>query len=32
MHNLLIGLGFVAMIVAPCVLAMRTGAENAEDA
>jgi hypothetical protein len=31
MHNLIVALAFIGMIVAPCLIAMRTGASNAEE-
>jgi hypothetical protein len=31
MHDMLIIVCFIGVIMAPCVLAMRTGVENAED-
>jgi hypothetical protein len=31
MHSLIIALAFIAMIIAPCLIAMRTGASDAED-
>ena len=31
MHNVIVGLGFVAMMIAPCVVAARTGVAEAEE-
>ena len=32
MHEWMMGVGFVALLMTPCFIAMRTGVEDAEDA
>jgi hypothetical protein len=31
MHEWMLGVGFIALVIAPCLIAMRTGIENADD-
>jgi hypothetical protein len=31
MHEWMMGVGFVALLIAPCLIAMRTGIEHADD-
>ncbi len=31
MHDWMIGLGFIVILITPCVIAMRTGVEHTDD-